>query len=63
MTQVIYRASNDLPNGVPAVVIAQHGRVTILLDAHLSIEEACAALTPLVTAHAGECWHPRSAIA
>jgi hypothetical protein len=45
------------------VVVAQPGEVTILIADHLTIEEACAALSPLITAHAVDCWHPQHQIA
>lgn len=63
MTIVRYQATDALPDGVPAAVVAEPGRVTILVSGALSVTEACAALTPLVTAHAAECWQPSASIA
>lgn len=63
MTNVRYQATGVLPAGVPAAVVAQPGEVTILIAEHLSIEEACAVLGPLITAHAADCWHPGQRIA
>ena len=63
MTNVRYQATGVLPAGVPAAVVAGPGEVTILVAEDLTIEEACAALGPLITAHAAECWQPRQQIA
>ena len=63
MTNVRYQATGVLPAGVPAVVVARPGEVMILVAEHLTVEEVCAALTPLITAHAQDCWLPRQQIA
>lgn len=63
MTKVIYQATTRLPVGVPAAVVAGPGCVTILLDEGLTIAQACEVLTPLITAHAEDCWHPGQQLA
>ena len=63
MTKVIYQATGRLPAGVPAAVVARHGVVTILVDDGLTVAQVCEALTPLITAHAEDCWQPQEQIA
>lgn len=63
MTKVRYHATKVLPPGVPAAVIAAPGRVVVLVDERLTAAEVCAALTPLITAHAADFWAPRGALA
>lgn len=55
--------TRQMPPGVPAVVVARHGDVLILVDEGLSAAELCDVLTPLITAHAADCWTPQQAIA
>lgn len=60
---VRYEATGALPTEVPAAVVARRGEVLILVNRSVTVDELCAALTPLITAHAQACWVPGQAIA
>jgi hypothetical protein len=54
--KVEYLATDELPEGIPAAVVAGRGMLTILIARGQTVDQVCAVLTPLLDAHAAAYW-------